>query len=518
MATFNDTQTKQLKKLLNCSICSNRYQNPRILPCSHTFCYKCIENSVTNGNFHCPSHDDIEISQKDISKLPINQTAKDMVELVSSINLSPDKKTNQQCDNCDDNQAVNWCERCVSHFCQTCTDSIHSNKRFQSHVIVPLLEKIEAFCMDHSSEKFTYWCRKCEALVCRECLLFKHKFHTFSTLEDAAAETIGKFHETIQELDEIKRNLTTCLSTTKNTIHRQRKAIEQEKQDIEQIFDNLQYKLEEQKLAILKKLEEGDLQTANILNRQRISINQHLNLTTVQELCVKKMIDSNDAMQILKLRSALYRNYHDFVEQYNKIDDGYMIGIHTVKKFTKDIEQILQIISNFGDINTTTWMIKGSDATIKTTLLDISKVGGEIAYLSKENTIARGYKFILKKLLKLRSFQIHSDQIGQITGFIVNDAGVIIQKSTIASTNGTMKWLRIPIECDIQNNYSLFVLTSSDHGSFTYKLGDNQLRMINPNCLVESKYVQSTIHINVGSTVIVDNNAAAIDMILDVEG
>jgi hypothetical protein len=50
---------------------------------------------------------------------------------------------------------------------------------------------------------------------------------------------------------------------------------------------------------------------------------QHLNLTTVQDIYIKRMLNSTDPMQILKLKSALYRNYNVFVEKYNTIDDGY---------------------------------------------------------------------------------------------------------------------------------------------------------------------------------------------------
>jgi hypothetical protein len=164
----------------------------------------------------------------------------------------------------------------------------------------------------------------------------------------------------------------------------------------------------------------------------------------VQELCVRKMLDSNDPLPILKFKSALYRNYNRFVEQYNRIDDGYIVKIHLLKKYDKDIEQILQIISKIGHSDSTSWMIKGDSVTIKISSIDISIVGGETEFITKEGNYARGYKFTLKKSLKLRSIQIHSDQVGQITGFVVNDAGIIIQKGTLNSSNATIKWLRIP--------------------------------------------------------------------------
>jgi hypothetical protein len=441
-----------------------------------------------------------------------------MVEFVLSINLSSEKKFSYECDNCSENQAINWCERCDSHYCESCTKSLHSNKALQSHIIISLQEKVQSFCLDHPAERFTSWCKKCAVPVCDGCLLFQHQHHKYLPLKDAATEAKMKLQETVEEIGEIRRNLTTSLETAKSIINQQSKVVNQEKQNIEQMFANLHHKLEERKREIIKELEDNDLQTKNILDRQRVIINQHLNLTTVQELCVKKILDSNDPMQILKSKSALYRNHNNFLDQYNKIDDGYMIKTYSLKKYEKDVEQILQMISKIGHSNSESWMVKGDTITIKTSYLDIPRTDGNTGSITGESNIAHGYKFLLKKSLKLRSIQIHSDHVGQIIGFVVNDADIIIQKGTINSTNPTMKWLRIPIECDVKNNYTILVLTLPDNPPFNDKNVYNQPRIINQNCTVESKCAQSVTQINVGSNMIADDNTSSIDMILDVEG
>jgi len=459
----------------------------------------------------------MKIAQNDIPQLPINRTAKDMVEFVLSINLSTDKKLTHQCDNCSESEGINWCDKCAFHLCQSCTESIHSMKIFQSHIIIPSVEKVQSFCMDHLDEKFKYWCKQCEVLVCRDCLLLQHKDHAFLPLKEAASEAKTKFQETVQEIDQIKRNLTMFSDTTKGIINQQRDALHQEKQNIEQTFADLQRILEERKRTIIKQLEDNELQTMSILDQQQNAIDQHLNLTIVQELFIKKMLDSNDPMQILKFKSTLSHNYKDFTEQYNKIDKGYNVGSHTFEKDDKDVEQMLGIISKLGGINSKSRAVKRDGFVRNISQLDISRVGTNTGLITKEARHARGYQFLLKKSLKLRSIQIHSDHVGQIIGFVVNDAGIIVQQGTVNSINAAMKWVRIPLECDIQNNYTIFVLPPSDNGSYTYKNGDNQFRIINQNCSVESKYVASVAQTNIGSQMIVGQNTYSIDMILDIE-
>jgi hypothetical protein len=306
---------------------------------------------------------------------------------------------------------------------------------------------------------------------------------------------------------------------TKCIINQQRKVVTKEKEYIEETFADLQRILEERKRTIIQQIEDNESQTMIILNRQRATINQHLNLTVVQELCIRKILDSDNPnpLQMLKFKSILYHNYNDFVEQFNKIDDGYVIKTHILKTYGINIDQILDMIPQPGHIKSKSYIVKADGATIKTLSLDISRVGANTGSITQESNIARGYKFLLQKSLELRSIQIFSDHLGQITGFVVNDAGIVVQKGTMNSTNATKKWLRIPLKCDVQNNYTILVVTPFDNGSYTYKNGDDQPRMINQHCTVESKYVQCETQINIGSKMTIENNISSIDMKLDIE-
>lgn len=39
---------------LTCSICLERFNEPKILPCHHSFCYECISPLVNNHQVNCP--------------------------------------------------------------------------------------------------------------------------------------------------------------------------------------------------------------------------------------------------------------------------------------------------------------------------------------------------------------------------------------------------------------------------------------------------------------------------------
>ncbi|XP_004379204.1 tripartite motif-containing protein 59 [Trichechus manatus latirostris] len=77
---------------LTCPICYSIFEDPRVLPCSHTFCRNCLENVLqASGNFYiwrplriplkCPNcRSIIEIASTGIESLPVNFALKAIIE------------------------------------------------------------------------------------------------------------------------------------------------------------------------------------------------------------------------------------------------------------------------------------------------------------------------------------------------------------------------------------------------------------------------------------------------------
>ncbi|NXI43431.1 TRI59 protein, partial [Galbula dea] len=77
---------------LTCSICYNLFEDPRILPCSHTFCKRCLESLVLSTSscslwihlrlpLKCPNcRFSVEIPATGLESLPINFAVKAIVE------------------------------------------------------------------------------------------------------------------------------------------------------------------------------------------------------------------------------------------------------------------------------------------------------------------------------------------------------------------------------------------------------------------------------------------------------
>ena len=83
--TISEAIKEQLEEIIQCAICHDNLSDPRVLPCSHTFCLQCMKDvaSHNNSQFVCPLRDGAVIAGARIDSLPINVVVRNLVELVS---------------------------------------------------------------------------------------------------------------------------------------------------------------------------------------------------------------------------------------------------------------------------------------------------------------------------------------------------------------------------------------------------------------------------------------------------
>ncbi|CAF2400802.1 unnamed protein product [Rotaria sp. Silwood2] len=84
--TTDEERNELVDELIKCGICLDYFDDPRVLPCSHTFCLKCIKQTAEHnrGQFQCPLRDDTKIDNARLDILPSNRIVRDIVEIVSS--------------------------------------------------------------------------------------------------------------------------------------------------------------------------------------------------------------------------------------------------------------------------------------------------------------------------------------------------------------------------------------------------------------------------------------------------
>ena len=114
MATGNDE--------LKCGICLELFQDPRTLPCLHTFCRECIQRSLNeNHSLKCPvcraKH---ELSNEGAGLLPVNQYTLQEPPLKRLQQPEDNGGQQDECKSCGEQApVVAWCEDCDTMICRS---------------------------------------------------------------------------------------------------------------------------------------------------------------------------------------------------------------------------------------------------------------------------------------------------------------------------------------------------------------------------------------------------------------
>ncbi|XP_060554772.1 tripartite motif-containing protein 2-like [Ruditapes philippinarum] len=189
---------KVLKMSLICSICLQRLNKPRSLPCFHTFCESCLKNYLVNApekknatkeGIPCPTCKLVTFSPK--PALPVEQWSEHfpMNHLVGTlVDIVPVSSRLEFCEPCKDNKeskiARSWCQQCSEALCEECAKCHMSMKATKNHEITPLENvrsnpkpavKEEVICYEHNKKEVDMYCQDHEQPCCPMCIATNHR-------------------------------------------------------------------------------------------------------------------------------------------------------------------------------------------------------------------------------------------------------------------------------------------------------------------------------------------------------
>ncbi|XP_066517069.1 tripartite motif-containing protein 3 [Hoplias malabaricus] len=143
------------KQFLVCSICLEHYHNPKVLPCLHTFCERCLQNYIPPQSLtlSCPVCRQTSIlPEKGVAALQNNFFITNLMEVLQresecsqpeacNVLESASAATSAQplsCPNHEGKVMEFYCESCETAMCLECTEGEH-----REHVTVPLRDVLE---------------------------------------------------------------------------------------------------------------------------------------------------------------------------------------------------------------------------------------------------------------------------------------------------------------------------------------------------------------------------------------
>ena len=196
-----------VNSLLECSICLQVFQDPRNLPCGHTFCLRCIQK--TNNRLCSLCKKEWSLPANGCLGLPKNFIVENCITSLPSIS------------NCavagnSSHGAVKFlCIDCWDPLCAKCGQGHTQFTRLTKNHMVKAISEVDQsdielhnrqkalVCDQHKNMEIKFYCTECDTFSCHTCEVLYHKKHDCISIEDADAKLCSQINNSVDKVQEI---------------------------------------------------------------------------------------------------------------------------------------------------------------------------------------------------------------------------------------------------------------------------------------------------------------------------
>jgi len=291
MAT-NEKSLAKLEREITCSMCEEHYVEPKVLPCLHYYCKKCVLElalrKASSRPFSCPEcRQETTLPEGGVEELKtaffINPLQSEVAALKQAYS-----KVDVYCEGCtdSDNKAEAFCHQCSEYVCNECMKQHKRMRAFAAHEVVSLndlrngqvkqlVKKQQPVknCSIHE-EPLIIYCFDCSTLVCRDCTMTSHRAHQFEFVKVAASNTKKKLLEEIVPLKDVVGRMDQVLEKILATRQEAESRGKSMSDTILTSFDELQQMLDKGKQQLLKKASSGVQQKLDRLATQENNLSK----------------------------------------------------------------------------------------------------------------------------------------------------------------------------------------------------------------------------------------------------
>ena len=335
-----------------CGLCSELYVDPRMLPCLHTFCGKCLkkktEEQGSESSLKCPTCDKttslpdggVNALPKDLRKSREARIAEYREKIR---NLTADE-VEVGCERCvEEDVAVAFCCQCSHLLCRHCSDDHARSKATRNHRLVrspssartsqsemvdvleetdsvsdggacaerrhsfePEMVQIEPqMCSVHADELLKFFCETCGLLVCRDCTVVGHSGHKYDRMEKMVDNEKKKLDSLIKEAARTKERIEAAIASVKevrNDFDAKKVSIDD---SIASAFSLLEQSLRKRKEWLLAKSTELSGDKVDRLGRQITELERLKSDVVHATSIIHTAVESYSVVELLSVSSVL---------------------------------------------------------------------------------------------------------------------------------------------------------------------------------------------------------------------
>ena len=415
---------EQLEKEVTCAVCQEHYTEPKVLPCLHYYCKKCIlKLALRTGSkqpFSCPEcQEETTFPEGGIDQL---KTAFFVNRFKSNFSVLQrvHGKMEEMCEECTESGKVEaFCRQCAVFICRECARQHKRMKSFSSHEVVSLEDLKQGQARevatkepptkkcDVHEEPLAIFCFDCNSLICRDCTVTTHKGHKFEFSKVAASDTKKNLLENLASLRTIINSLSGAVEVIQNTkqeVEAQGKSVAD---TIYTSFTQLQLVLQQRKQQLLHEVTSQVQEKIDKLSAQE----KKLTLASVQVQHVidytERFVSECSANEVMNMQTEIRRKIEQEVEEYSKsekslepleeADTGVEVWcVEDLQRLCQTKANIIQHILDptkctvRGEGKETTEVGKTADVTLTTKLTNDKTTRRSVAVVSELKSLRDG--------------------------------------------------------------------------------------------------------------------------------
>ena len=225
---------EELESEITCPICQEHYTEPKVLPCLHYYCKKCILKlalrTLSGESFHCPEcRCEATLPEGGVDNLKTAFFANRLKSKVITLQRAHGK-VEVKCELCTaSSNAEAFCRQCSCFICNECVQLHLKVRSFCGHKIASLEdlkhgrakpiaveEPPTEMCTIHK-QPFIIFCSDCEKLICQHCTLKDHLGHNYEFTNVAVTGVKTKLQQDIQSMKKQQTEFTDAMEKIRAT-------------------------------------------------------------------------------------------------------------------------------------------------------------------------------------------------------------------------------------------------------------------------------------------------------------
>ncbi|XP_070561118.1 tripartite motif-containing protein 2-like [Ptychodera flava] len=328
------------EKFLVCSICSERYKKPKVLPCQHSFCETCLVHLVRKtGKLDCPMcRRPCELPDGGVANLQTNFVLNQMVDHFEK--PVTEVSETRKCGSCDRSEATvtNHCLECDVGLCESCVGGHGRLRITRSHRLMaideyevsksqnPALVQHPVHCSKHNDNQVKFYCDSCDSMICADCTVIDHPntSHKYRYLEEAAEECKRSLQQVLQDLSRKQKEVlegTTAAEQAGESLDRhfcdEKTAI---KEYTRKKIEKFTQMMEENEMEVLEQL-------CEVYNDKKETVHAQLKgmkivedkFTTLREF-TEKLIQYGSNTQVIAARKGMTTQIQELMTEVTKCE------------------------------------------------------------------------------------------------------------------------------------------------------------------------------------------------------